>query len=99
VRNAVRHTADGTTVEVALAPDPTTRGVRVSVADRGPGVAEAEIEAIFEPFYRGKGGQPGRGFGLGLAIARRAVEAHGGTVRARNREGGGLVTEMSLPTG
>ncbi|MCG6924094.1 MAG: HAMP domain-containing histidine kinase [Acidobacteria bacterium] len=99
VRNAVRHTADGTTVEVALATDPTTGGVRVSVADRGPGVAEDEIETIFEPFYRGKGGQPGRGFGLGLAIARRAVEAHGGTLHARNRQGGGLVIEMVLPTG
>lgn len=99
VRNAVRHTADGTTVEVALATHPTTGGVRVSVADRGPGVAEDELETIFEPFYRGKSGQPGRGFGLGLAIARRAVEAHGGTLHARNRKGGGLVIEMVLPTG
>lgn len=97
VRNAVRHTEAGTTVDVTLTPDPANDAVVVSVADRGAGVAEEELEAIFEPFYRGRAGQPGRGFGLGLAIARRAVEAHGGSVCARNREGGGLVIEMSLP--
>jgi len=98
VRNAIRHTAAGTTVEVTLAPEPATNGVRIRVADRGPGVEEDELESIFEPFYRGRG-SPGRGFGLGLAIARRAVEAHGGTVRAWNREAGGLVIDMFLPVG
>ena len=69
----------------------------VSVADRGPGVPEDELGRIFEPFYRSAAAQPAAGFGLGLAIARRAVEAHGGTVRARNRDGGGLSVEISLP--
>jgi signal transduction histidine kinase len=71
----------------------------VTVADRGPGVPEAELETIFEPFYRETQGQPGRGFGLGLAMARRAVEARAGRVRATNRPGGGLVIEMSVPLG
>jgi two-component system OmpR family sensor kinase len=96
VRNAIQHTAPGPTVEVTASRAPSGEFL-VTVADHGPGVAEAELETIFEPFYRGPQGQPGRGFGLGLAIARRAVVAHGGQVRAANRPSGGLVIEMSVP--
>jgi two-component system, OmpR family, sensor kinase len=98
VRNAVKYTAPGSTVEVSAGR--AGNHFRVTVADRGPGVAESDLAAIFEPFYRGKtsdGGQGSPGFGLGLAIARRAVEAHGGSLTARNREGGGLVMELDLP--
>jgi two-component system OmpR family sensor kinase len=97
VRNAIQHTGPGTTVEVSATRSSSAPELLVTVADRGPGVTEAELETIFEPFYRGPQGLPGRGFGLGLAIARRAVEAHGGRVRATNRPGGGLVIEMSVP--
>ncbi len=96
VRNAVKYTSDGTTVEVSTRVDPPGE-LLVTVADRGPGVPAAELETIFDPFYRTANGQPGPGFGLGLAIARRAIEAHGGSVRARNRDGGGLVVEMRVP--
>lgn len=98
IRNAVKHTAEGSTVEVEARLQAGT--LRVSVADRGPGVPEADLERIFEPFYRGEpppGGPAPDGFGLGLAITRRAAEVHGGTLRARNRDGGGLVVEMCLP--
>lgn len=97
IRNAVKYTAEGTTVEVrASAAD--GRFV-LTVADRGPGVPEVDLTAIFEPFYRSPAGQSAGGFGLGLAIARRAVEAHGGHIAASNRQGGGLVMEIVLPFG
>jgi two-component system OmpR family sensor kinase len=95
VRNAVRHTRPGSTVEVQAEVRSGTLVVRV--ADRGPGVAEADLPRIFEPFFRGADDRGGAGFGLGLAITRRAVELHGGTVWAGNRDGGGLVIELSLP--
>ena len=97
VRNAVKHTAEGTSVEVTLATSGTGDAAAVTVSDQGPGVDERDLEAIFEPFFRGAGGRSGQGFGLGLAIARRAIEAHGGRVSARNRPGGGLIVEIELP--
>lgn len=95
IRNAVKYTAEGTRVDVTAA---VADGVfTLRVADRGPGVPAADLEAIFEPFYRSSNGQAAGGFGLGLAIARRAMAAHGGTIRAVNRAGGGLVVEVTLP--
>ncbi len=99
VRNAVRFTPVGTAVQIRVTESSQGKECHVSVADRGPGVAEAELEAIFEPFYRSAERQAGTGSGLGLAIARRAVEAHGGRVRARNRVEGGLEIEIHLPLG
>jgi two-component system OmpR family sensor kinase len=96
IRNAVRLTREGTTVEVEVEAD-AADGFRVRVADRGPGVPETERERIFEPFHRVSSGESGAGFGLGLAIARRAIEAHGGSVRVSDREGGGLVVEIVIP--
>jgi two-component system OmpR family sensor kinase len=97
VRNAVKFTSPGTTVDVNAGLEAPAGTFVVRVADRGPGVPEDELEAIFEPFYRSRTRPPGAGFGLGLAIARRAVEAHGGQARAFNRDGGGLVIEIRLP--
>jgi signal transduction histidine kinase len=93
VRNAVKHSFPGTTVEIRLA----AAGGRalLSVTDRGPGIAPGEAERIFEPFYRGAAA-PG-GFGLGLAIAQGAIAAHGGSINAANAEGGGLRVQIGLP--
>lgn len=96
VRNAVRHTARGTAVAVELAPGGHSWLAVVRVCDRGPGLAEAELPAVFEPFVRGRG-SAGHGYGLGPAIAKRAIQAHGGSIAARNRAQGGICVEVRLP--
>jgi two-component system, OmpR family, sensor kinase len=68
----------------------------LAVSDRGPGIPPGELERVFEPFYR-ISNDTVKGFGLGLAIAQRAILAHGGSIRAHNREGGGLRMEIELP--
>ena len=65
----------------------------VTVADRGPGIAPALREKVFQPFFSSKS----RGAGLGLPTARRIVEAHGGSLTARSRDGGGTVLTVTLP--
>jgi two-component system OmpR family sensor kinase len=95
LRNAVKYTAPGTTVEVKAERSSSGR-LCISVCDCGSGVPAGELEAIFEPFHRCANAAQD-GFGLGLAIARRAVEAHGGTIRAENRPQGGLCIEIELP--
>jgi signal transduction histidine kinase len=57
----------------------------------------ARLSNLFTPFARGANTASADGYGLGLAIARRCVEAHGGTIRAGNRPGGGLCVEIMLP--
>ncbi len=96
LRNAVRYTAPDTAVTVTLT-DSAPR-ICVTVCDCGPGVADNELGALFEPFFRAAGevSRPA-GYGLGLAIAKRAIEAHGGTIVARNRATGGLCVEIVLP--
>ena len=96
VRNAVKYTAPGTTVEVTVEPLPAAGWLGITVDDRGPGIPEHELEAVFEPFYRSETSPATRGFGLGLAIARRAILAHGGTIQACNRPDGGLRVAIRL---
>lgn len=91
LHNAHRHTPTGTRILVSgrAAAD----GVIVTVADDGPGVPPAELEAIFRRFHRlGNGGS-----GLGLAIARAIVEMHGGRVSAANGRDGGTLFRVTLP--
>jgi two-component system OmpR family sensor kinase len=97
VRNAIKHTADGTGVHVSVAADESKRLVAITVCDQGPGVPEDELELIFRPFQRGSDGGKLPGHGLGLAIADRVVRNHGGTISARNRDAGGLCVEIVLP--
>ncbi|WP_051971447.1 ATP-binding protein [Massilia sp. 9096] len=96
VRNAVKHGGAGGKVELMLHPDHDQ--VHVDVLDRGPGIAEEHLGEIFEPFFRSN---PTRnnvdGHGLGLAIAKRVIENHGGRIAAANRPGGGLRVTISLP--
>ena len=71
----------------------------ITVRDRGPGVPEAELERVFEPFHRVSEARErdSGGAGLGLAIPRRAGEWHGGSVAAANHPDGGLELTMRLP--
>jgi signal transduction histidine kinase len=93
-RNAIRHTADGTTVEVSLQIHNSRASLRVR--DYGPGVPETMLQEIFLPFRR-IAQEDSEGAGLGLAIAERAVHVHRGTIRARNAPSGGLIVEIDLP--
>ena len=101
VRNALRYTATDTAVELSLTPDPGQDAVLIEVRDRGPGVAEEFLPRLFEPFVRAGEARDrtSGGYGLGLAIAERAVRLHGGTIEARNRAGGGLSVLIRLPIG
>ena len=69
----------------------------LTVADRGPGVPEPELAHIFDKFYHIQVPEKVGGTGLGLSICKGIVEAHGGEIMAKNREGGGLAIEILLP--
>ena len=101
VRNAIRYTREGSTVEIHLEKSAGGGGSEalVRVTDCGDGVPPDALEKLFRPFYRlddARGRQTG-GVGLGLAITERAVRFHGGRVRAVNRAEGGLMVEIYLP--
>jgi len=95
-RNAVLH-GGGECIELALEKHPAH--ALIWVRDFGSGVPEESLAKLFEPFFRvatARDRQSG-GTGLGLSITRRAIEAHGGTIRAFNAQGGGLRVEIQLP--
>ena len=101
VRNAVHYTTPGTAVEIALARDRNSAGRAViTVRDHGPGVPDAELANVFQPFYRVASARTraSGGVGLGLALTTRAVDLHHGSVMARNADGGGLCIDLTLPT-
>ena len=94
IANAERH-APGCPLEIRVEPHPDGSGARLSVADRGPGIPEAQRETVFDAFTRGSGSAGG--LGLGLAIVRQIARHHGGDVRALAREGGGSLIQVDLP--
>jgi two-component system sensor histidine kinase TctE len=96
LQNAIAHGhGDAETVEVEV----TSSADRydIAIADHGPGIAAENRARMFERFVRGGSGATGAG--IGLAIVRRAVESHGGSVELLDREGGGLRVLISLPRG
>jgi two-component system sensor histidine kinase KdpD len=92
--NAICHPPFKSPIEIDA--EYTNDRVIISVSDRGPGIAPESVERVFEKFYRGDERKPG-GLGLGLSIDRGFVEAHGGSLTAANRDGGGARFTISLP--
>ncbi|MDY0213102.1 MAG: ATP-binding protein [Desulfuromonadaceae bacterium] len=97
IRNAVCYTASATQVDIKVWSD--AEQIHVRIQDQGAGVPEIELEKLFIPFYRVAQARERNngGTGIGLAIARRAVELHKGTIAASNRSGGGLQISIVLP--
>ncbi len=101
VRNAVRYTQEQSVVELKISCEQQAgvNTVVLDVSDCGPGVPENELDNIFRPFYRVDDARQldTGGFGVGLAIADRAVRLHHGELRAHNRPQGGLIVSLRLP--
>ena len=94
--NTATHTPSGTPVELRVSA--TLDTMVFEVADRGPGIPEAELSRVFDKFMRAPGAAPG-GTGLGLSIVKGFVEAQGGRVEALPRDGGGVRFLIRLPLG
>lgn len=94
VRNALRFNPPGQPIEIHAAREPGR--IVLSVRDHGPGVADEHLAQLGEPFFRAPG-QEAPGHGLGLAIARRAAERHGGNLMLGNHPQGGFVATLELP--
>jgi two-component system sensor histidine kinase KdpD len=97
LENAGKYTPPDATVTIAASAEEGE--LRVSVCDDGPGLPAGREDALFEKFVRGRQESPIAGVGLGLAICRAIIEAHGGRMRAWNRENAGACFEFSLPLG
>jgi two-component system sensor histidine kinase CpxA len=97
VRNGARYAPEGTAVSIAMEVD----GGRAAIVvrDRGPGVPTQALTRLFDPFFRVDEARDrtSGGIGLGLAIARQAMVAHGGTASAQNHPDGGLIVRLELP--
>jgi len=94
LENAAKYTPGGSEIDVRAWKEEGR--AMVEVADRGPGLAPGDEARIFDKFYR-RAGPTSRGAGLGLAICRAIVEAHGGRIWAQNRPDGGAVFRFFLP--
>lgn len=97
LENAAKYTPGGSQVEIMASA--TDKTVQVRVEDNGPGLPSGKEEIIFKKFERGQTESATPGVGLGLAICRAIVEAHGGEIRAENRSQGGARFVFSLPKG
>ena len=98
IRNAIRYTEVDTSVDVNLRQQ-GNENIKITISDQGPGIPEDKIAGLFEPFVRlGEArDRDSGGYGLGLAIAKRAIEFHKGQISAKNQTDSGLLVEIVLP--
>jgi len=96
LRNAVQHCKQGGEVQITSNFDSKTRLWQLRIDDQGPGVAENDLEAIFQPFFRSRNTEKPNSVGLGLAIAKQALLAHNGKIKAINLPKGGLRVEIEI---
>lgn len=92
--NALKYTAPGGEISISATAD--ERRVRFTVSDTGRGIPREYLDRVFEEFFRAPGQETGEGEGLGLAIAREIIEAHGGSTEVRSEEGRGSAFTFSL---
>ena len=97
LRNSIKHTRNNSEVTVSTNLVASDHQLYIGITDQGLGVAENELSAIFEPFFRGSNSQKSQSIGLGLTIAQKAIEAHNGKISASNRKEGGFRVEIYLP--
>lgn len=95
LENAVRYTPQGSELEINA--DMSANAVEIAVADRGSGIPKGREEHLFEKFFQARHEAAQSGVGLGLAICRAIIEAHGGRINAQNRSDGGAVFTFVLP--
>jgi signal transduction histidine kinase len=97
VRNAIRHTPEGSVVTISGEIDSTNNWLHLHIMDEGSGISEKELKLIFEPFYRSVNTDHFQGHGLGMSITRRVLEAHSGEVEIHNRKESGLIVTLKIP--
>ena len=95
LENSLRYTPDKSPVEIMA--EVSAFAVKISVADHGPGIPEGLENQLFEKFYRVRHEAAQSGVGLGLAICRSIIEAHGGKIQAQNRPEGGAIFSFVIP--
>ena len=95
IQNAFKYS--GTDIEITSGVDKAKAMAYFTVADSGPGINDADIERLFQPFTQGDTARGAQGSGLGLAIIKRIVDGHGGVVTLSNRAEGGLIAKVELP--
>ncbi len=93
--NALKYTPRDSSVK--LVAELAERTLTLTVSDRGPGISEDDLQRVFDKFYRVPVPEGAGGTGLGLSICKGIVEAHGGSIRAENRNDGGLRMTVTLP--
>ena len=95
LENAIKYSPQDSLIEVTASLD--NANARLQILDRGVGIPSDDLPRVFDKFYRVQRPESVSGTGLGLSISKGIVEAHGGDVRAKNREGGGTILEVELP--